>query len=150
MAPFWSLAVEEQFYLFWPWVILLVPRRWLLATILSVIVLGPVYRLLALAVGINGIARQVLLFGCLDSLGMGGLLAYATFQDAGSGVRVRRLARAGLAVGAAIWLGLLFLPDTPARAWLLPASDLTWAWPAFSPGWWRGLPGDSEGWQAPC
>jgi peptidoglycan/LPS O-acetylase OafA/YrhL len=29
LSHLWSLAVEEQFYLFWPWIILFVSQRWL-------------------------------------------------------------------------------------------------------------------------
>jgi peptidoglycan/LPS O-acetylase OafA/YrhL len=39
MGHFWSLAVEEQFYLFWPAVTLLLPRRWL-GFLLGVLVVG--------------------------------------------------------------------------------------------------------------
>jgi len=29
VSHLWSLAIEEQFYLFWPWIILLLPRKFL-------------------------------------------------------------------------------------------------------------------------
>src|SRR5882672_1783125 len=41
---FWSLAVEEQFYLVWPAVILLAPKRMLLSIILSCVLAAPVTR----------------------------------------------------------------------------------------------------------
>lgn len=37
---FWTLAVEEQYYLFWPWVILLINRQYLLHAILIFIAIG--------------------------------------------------------------------------------------------------------------
>jgi len=42
---FWSLSVEEQFYIFWPLLILLVPEKYLKKLFLSFIVLGPVFRI---------------------------------------------------------------------------------------------------------
>ncbi len=42
---FWSLSVEEQFYIFWPLLILLVPEKRLKKLFLSFIVLGPLFRL---------------------------------------------------------------------------------------------------------
>ena len=42
---FWSLSVEEQFYIFWPVLILLAPEKCLRKLFLSFIVLGPVFRL---------------------------------------------------------------------------------------------------------
>jgi len=44
-SHFWSLAVEEQFYLFWPWIVLLAPRKRLLAILVGAIVLAPLTRL---------------------------------------------------------------------------------------------------------
>ena len=40
-SHFWSLAVEEQFYLFWPLVILFLPRRALLPVMVLAVVAAP-------------------------------------------------------------------------------------------------------------
>jgi peptidoglycan/LPS O-acetylase OafA/YrhL len=42
---FWSLSVEEQFYIIWPFLILRVPDRYLKRLFLGVIFLGPIFRL---------------------------------------------------------------------------------------------------------
>jgi peptidoglycan/LPS O-acetylase OafA/YrhL len=42
---FWSLSVEEQFYIFWPLLILLVPEKALKKLFLAFIVMGPLFRL---------------------------------------------------------------------------------------------------------
>jgi peptidoglycan/LPS O-acetylase OafA/YrhL len=42
---FWSLSVEEQFYIFWPLLILLVPEKSLKKLFLGFVILGPLLRL---------------------------------------------------------------------------------------------------------
>ncbi|MGZ3853107.1 MAG: acyltransferase family protein [Flavisolibacter sp.] len=69
---FWSLAVEEQFYLVWPLLILFLPKRSLLAAILSCIILGLVSQLLAS----NHEFGHLPTYTCLDSLAIGGLIAF--------------------------------------------------------------------------
>lgn len=54
---FWSLSVEEQFYIFWPLLILLVPEKYLKKLFLLFIVLGPVSRLVLFFIHISGVFR---------------------------------------------------------------------------------------------
>ena len=72
ISHLWSLAVEEQFYLIWPWLMLLLPERALRPMIVAMICLAPISRLL-----IGGPMNSVLPTSCLDSLGAGALIAVA-------------------------------------------------------------------------
>ena len=54
---FWSLSVEEQFYIFWPLLILLVPERSLKKLFVGFIVLGPVFRIVFYFIHHSGIFR---------------------------------------------------------------------------------------------
>jgi peptidoglycan/LPS O-acetylase OafA/YrhL len=77
-ASFWSLSVEEQFYLCWPWFMLLLPWRKLPYFIGAVILAGPIYRLIGVLAGWNVVAVTTFTFSSLDSLGLGALLALAS------------------------------------------------------------------------
>lgn len=75
-AHLWSLAVEEQFYLVWPWLILFVPERRLPWMIGLACALGPISRLIVLTFAPGHyIAATVLTPACFDQLGGGALLA---------------------------------------------------------------------------
>jgi peptidoglycan/LPS O-acetylase OafA/YrhL len=69
-VPTWTLAIEEQFYLFWAPIVRLASRRWLVGLLCCVIAASPVARY-----GLNGriLATNTLLN--LDGLAFGGLLA---------------------------------------------------------------------------
>ena len=54
---FWSLSVEEQFYIFWPLLILLVPEKASKKLFLTFMVLGPVFRLALLFLHGSGVFR---------------------------------------------------------------------------------------------
>ncbi|HXG89949.1 MAG TPA: acyltransferase [Vicinamibacterales bacterium] len=75
LSHLWSLAVEEQFYLLWPWLIVFAPRRWVMPAIVAAIVSAPVFRAVLAMAGYRETLLAVLMPGCLDSLGLGALLA---------------------------------------------------------------------------
>ncbi|HYC01981.1 MAG TPA: acyltransferase [Azospirillaceae bacterium] len=72
---FWSLAVEEQFYLLWPAILLALPVRALPAACLAGLAIGPLFRLLGAFLGWNDMAMLGLLPASLDALAAGCLLA---------------------------------------------------------------------------
>jgi peptidoglycan/LPS O-acetylase OafA/YrhL len=78
---FWSLAVEEQFYLFWPFVIAFVPRRFLVQTILALAAVTLLFRLGVLLGGYNTRTVGRLLPGNLILLGAGCLLAAVSYRS---------------------------------------------------------------------
>lgn len=51
---FWSLSVEEQFYIFWPLLILLVPEKYLKKLFILFIFLGPLFRLVFFFIHASG------------------------------------------------------------------------------------------------
>jgi peptidoglycan/LPS O-acetylase OafA/YrhL len=71
----WSLAIEEQFYLVWPLIILLLPRRLLPTFLICVVLLSPVGRALAQLRGASPTTLYTHTLFRLDSISAGALLA---------------------------------------------------------------------------
>lgn len=78
---FWSLAVEEQFYLLWPFVIAFVPRRWLIPVIFGMGGLSLLFKLGVVLGGYNTREVTRLLPGNLVLLGAGCLLAVISHHE---------------------------------------------------------------------
>ena len=90
ISHLWSICVQEQFYLLWPLLILVLPRKCMLPAIISVAIAGIAFRLGCVIFTEPMIARWVLPFGSLDSLGAGAVLGWC-------GGQLRRT-RAGCAI----------------------------------------------------
>ena len=84
-AHFWTLSVEEQFYLGWFFVVVVAPRRWLLPAILACIAIGPAYRAMMAQPG-DPDWPIALLPGQVDTLALGALLAWAQRHAEGTAV----------------------------------------------------------------
>jgi peptidoglycan/LPS O-acetylase OafA/YrhL len=76
ISHYWSLAVQEQFYMLWPIIVLTLPRRWFGAAMGGFILFGLAFRLFCIETEANTITRWVTLFGCIDSFAVGALISY--------------------------------------------------------------------------
>jgi peptidoglycan/LPS O-acetylase OafA/YrhL len=130
LSHFWSLAVEEQFYLVWPWLIVFAPSRWLGAVIAAVILLGPLSRFAAASAGLTEAFWALVPGGSADSLGLGAWVALATAsrRDGGPGIAAWLPALAG-----SLWIGLqvadAVAPLPPAVAvWRQLLQGVVFAW----------------------
>ena len=95
---FWSLSVEEQYYLVWPFVVLAIPPKRLLPVCLGLAAFAPVLRFVITAGWTHLVGAYVLMPCQLDSLCAGGALAVVVHE--GGAERLRTAAR--IAVGAAL------------------------------------------------
>lgn len=114
--PFWSLAVEEQFYLVWPFIVLFLPYAQLKKLILTLIVLAPLLRIAAELAFPHWHRVNYLPFSCFDALGVGAWLAMASRHFPRFGSRpelvARWLAVGGLAGGLITGLAMLLYRKT--------------------------------------
>ena len=74
---FWSLAVEEQFYLFWPWLIILIPTRHSEKIIFGLIGLSILTKIfLFIYFPDKWMANSYFTLSCMHALGIGALISY--------------------------------------------------------------------------
>lgn len=72
---FWSLAIEEQFYLIWPMIVLSLSRGKLMLVALAMIVISPLVRTLLVLNDAPDLGVYVLTPARMDGLAMGALIA---------------------------------------------------------------------------
>jgi len=74
----WTLAVEEQFYIIWPWIILFIPTKHLFKVFLLMAVSAVAFRIIFITVYPYQpvFPMLVLMPSCIDSFAAGALLAY--------------------------------------------------------------------------
>jgi len=75
LSHFWSLAVEEQFYLVWPFIILLLPPKFMNVLFFAFLIAGSVFFkfIMAIKYSFNSYAIDLLMPSCIESFAAGAL-----------------------------------------------------------------------------
>ena len=145
ISHFWYLAVQEQIYLIWPWLILLVPISRLRPLFVGLIVLTLAFRFGCIATNASEFVRWFNPIGSLDSFAIGGILACLSIANPSLLERSSiRLWTGFLALGA-LWTGHLLRGLPLENPWSVGSETLEalgTAWiVACSVGGFRGWPG---------
>ena len=74
---YWSLAVEEQFYLLWPFFILLCPCKYMRVSLYGIVVSVFIARLYFGMAGVDYLILKKFPLFCVDALAMGGIVAHS-------------------------------------------------------------------------
>jgi peptidoglycan/LPS O-acetylase OafA/YrhL len=116
-AHLWTLAVEEQFYVVWPLIVLFAPRAWLLPAIAAGVVTAAATRVICTARGWTAFQVYAFTPSNLDTLALGALLAVVVTCRPDRVVFSRRVALIG---GALTMIVPLLLRRPAVGAALMP------------------------------
>ncbi len=118
---FWSLAVEEQFYLFWPFVILFIkPNKTFIVIIFTIIFALIIRTYLHLYVG-KWMATSYFTLSCMHALGLGALLAYIKLYKPKMGIILSKPIWLYLTV--VLYAGSLILQNKVNMGWYKEVFD---------------------------
>jgi peptidoglycan/LPS O-acetylase OafA/YrhL len=142
----WSLSVQEQFYLLWPFVILITPRKVLPWLLLGLFGGACVFRAMIMATGASDFYRWVMLPGVIDSFALGALIACARktgrplpFISGWSGALVGAAALGCYVLARYVRFGLV---EGPTSAIIESLENLFFAWLLLrTAAGWTGLMG---------
>jgi len=113
VGHFWSLAIEEQFYLMWPLVVFFTSRSTARRIALATVVLSPIVRFIALQSGVPGASVYHFTPFRLDGLATGAFIALS-MRDPAARVTLERWSKpvGVIALAAALTLyGPVHVPD---------------------------------------
>src|ERR1700678_1204698 len=98
-SPMWSLSFLEQFYIVWPFVVLVLPRRRLVPVLICLTALGPAWRLICYWQDLSAVNWSVSRLSSCDAVRCGALRAVARRGMVGENVLPRL-------VWVARWVGV--------------------------------------------
>ena len=101
MEILWSISIEEQFYLFWPWIAAARARRLLMTAAVSLLAVSA---LALIYIARTGASTDAAWFNSFVQFGMFGAGAMLSLKLRGSAPRLKMVPRAAIAFGAAaLW-----------------------------------------------
>jgi len=145
VGGWWSLSIEEQFYLLWAVVILLTPQRKLLRLCLALIVASVLIRFAMVAFGASWAAIYTVTFARMDGIALGAAIAVTARSTTGLG----NLKRWSLIAAALALAGFVVMEALSGTAYE-PGSTLSiaiqitlfvWLWGALVVGTLVAMPG---------
>jgi len=122
LAHFWSLAVEEQFYLVWPLLVFLLKPKSLVRVSLALLVIAPLSGVLFFLAD-NGLGSYVFTLNRFHTLGMGALLAVALRHPSYWTSCQRWAPPLALLTGLLTTVGIMYAP----RSGFCSAAPALWA-----------------------
>jgi peptidoglycan/LPS O-acetylase OafA/YrhL len=103
MTPLWSLAVEEQFYFIWPWIVLLCRKQTLRRIAVAVVIVSPILRAVFTPLFATHFPIYSLTIFRADTLAAGAFIALSEAGDIHWIERYRRVAMAGAAAALVLF-----------------------------------------------
>lgn len=98
----WTLAVEEQFYIIWPWFIIFCGKKWLPFIISAFIISGILLKYFLMG---SATFQLILTPNCFDAFGIGGLLAYLNvYKKSSTSKAITALPLVTFLLPLAIWI----------------------------------------------
>lgn len=100
----WSLAVEEQFYIIWPILVLTIPQRLMLPAMWAIIITAVATRVGLATTDMPYLCVKKFTLTCADALALGGVVACLHFRQGGSSADLQRVCRWTTVVGLPLFI----------------------------------------------
>ncbi|MEO8564229.1 MAG: acyltransferase [bacterium] len=117
ITPFWSLAVEEHFYIFWPFIALFASRRMMWTSATLMVVISVASRGIASFNGANYTQATMPTYASLDGIAIGCMLAIA-YRDMTAEAREPWIKRAVVFGGAVVLIRMAMMIDGGYNDWV--------------------------------
>jgi peptidoglycan/LPS O-acetylase OafA/YrhL len=103
LSVLWSVAIEEQFYVIWPVLFYIVPRKYYVHLIGSIILFSNLFRLIAY----NRTNIDIHTFGVITDMGVGGAAALLCYSNKPFLDRIRNLSLPVIALPYVVTIGFI-------------------------------------------